>query len=212
MMKKGKYILIMLSLFICAYLFSNRMTPRIENIASKEINQFIQILINHTSFSQKIDTHKLYKKENNSISFQMNYINDIASNYINNLEETLLKLEEGSYQENNHSPYNKKLLKINQQKGIVARIPIGSLTNNIFLQDRGPSFSIKYKTLSLTSSNIDKKIKNYGINHLAISIDLKVTIVLQILVPLYHEHFKENYTIPLVYEVIEGEVPSWYQN
>ena len=69
MMKKGKYILIMLSLFICAYLFSNRMTPRIENIASKEINQFIQILINHTSFTQKIDTHKLYKKENNSISF-----------------------------------------------------------------------------------------------------------------------------------------------
>ena len=55
--------------------------------------------------------------------------------------------------------YNKKLLKINQQKGIVARIPIGSLTNNIFLQDRGPSFSIKYKTLSLTSSNIDKKIE-----------------------------------------------------
>ena len=39
MMKKGKYILIMLSLFICAYLFSNRITPRIENIASKEINQ-----------------------------------------------------------------------------------------------------------------------------------------------------------------------------
>ena len=69
MMKKEKYILIMLSLFICAYLFSNRMTPRIENIASKEINQFIQILINHTSFTQKIDTHKLYKKENNSISF-----------------------------------------------------------------------------------------------------------------------------------------------
>ena len=27
--------------------------PRIENIASKEINQFIQILINHTSFTQK---------------------------------------------------------------------------------------------------------------------------------------------------------------
>ena len=43
MMKKGKYILIMLFTFICAYLFSNRMTPRIENIASKEINQFIQI-------------------------------------------------------------------------------------------------------------------------------------------------------------------------
>lgn len=142
----------------------------------------------------------------------MSYINDIASNYINNLEETLLKLEEGTFQQKDNSPYSKKLLKINQQKGIVAYIPVGSLTNNIFLQDRGPSFSIKYKTLSLTSSNINKKIKNYGINHLAISIDLNITIILQVLVPLYHEHFKENYTIPLVYEVIEGEVPSWYQN
>nr|WP_318000471.1 sporulation protein YunB [uncultured Faecalibacillus sp.] len=211
-MKKGKCVLIFIIFFVIAYLFSNRITPRIENIVTKEINQFIQILINHTSFTQKIDTHKLYKKENNSISFQMSYINDIASNYINNLEETLLKLEEGTFQQKDNSSYSKKLLKINQQKGIVAYIPVGSLTNNIFLQDRGPSFSIKYKTLSLTSSNINKKIKNYGINHLAISIDLNITIILQVLVPLYHEHFKENYTIPLVYEVIEGEVPSWYQN
>ena len=75
----------------------------------------------------------------------MNYINDIASNYIHNLEETLLKLEEGSYQENNHSPYNKKLLKINQQKGIVARIPIGSLTNNIFLQIEVHLFPLNIK-------------------------------------------------------------------
>lgn len=211
-MKKGKYVLIFILFFIIAYLFSNRITPRIENIASKETHQFIQILINHTSFTQNIDSHKLYKKENNSISFQMNYINDIASNYVNNLEETLLRLEEGTYQKKEKSPYNKKLLKINKQKGIIAQIPIGALTNNIFLQDIGPSFSIKYKTLSLTSSNIDKKIKNYGINHLAISIDLNITIVLQVIVPLYHEHFKENYTIPLVYEIIEGEIPSWYQN
>ncbi len=212
MMKKGKYVLIFILFFIIAYLFSNRITPRIENIASKETHQFIQILINHTSFTQNIDSHKLYKKENNSISFQMNYINDIASNYVNNLEETLLRLEEGTYQKKEKSPYNKKLLKINKQKGIIAQIPIGALTNNIFLQNIGPSFSIKYKTLSLTSSNIDKKIKNYGINHLAISIDLNITIVLQVIVPLYHEHFKENYTIPLVYEIIEGEIPSWYQN
>ena len=77
------------------------------------------------------------------------------------LKKLFLKLEEGSYQENNHSPYN-KTLKNQSTKGIVARIPIGSLTNNIFLQDRGPSFSIKYKTLSLTSSNIDKKLKIMG--------------------------------------------------
>lgn len=211
-MKKGKYILVLLVFAFILYFFSCRITPRIENIAHKEINQFMQILINHTSFTLKIETQKLYKKENNTISFQMSYINELATNYVNNLEETLLKLEDGTYKKKDASPYNKKLLHISKQQGVIARVPLGSLTNNIFLQNIGPAFSIKYKTLSLASSNIDKKIKNYGINHLAISIDLNITITLQVLVPLYHDHFKENYTIPLVYEIIEGEVPSWYQS
>ena len=89
----------------------------------------------------------------------MSYINDLATNY--NLEETLLKLEDGTYKKKDTSPYNKKLLHISKQQGIIARVPLGSLTNNIFLQNVGPSLSIKYKTLSLTSSNINKKIKNY---------------------------------------------------
>lgn len=211
-MKKGKYILVLLVFAFILYFFSCRITPRIENIAHKEINQFMQILINHTSFTLKIETQKLYKKENNTISFQMSYINALATNYVNNLEETLLKLEDGTYKKKDASPYNKKLLHISKQQGVIARVPLGSLTNNVFLQNIGPAFSIKYKTLSLASSNIDKKIKNYGINHLAISIDLNITITLQVLVPLYHDHFKDNYTIPLVYEIIEGEVPSWYQN
>lgn len=211
-MKKGKYILVLLVFAFILYFFSCRITPRIENIAHKEINQFMQILINHTSFTLKIETQKLYKKENNTISFQMSYINELATNYVNNLEETLLKLEDGTYKKKDASPYNKKLLHISKQQGVIARVPLGSLTNNTFLQNIGPAFSIKYKTLSLASSNIDKKIKNYGINHLAISIDLNITITLQVLVPLYHDHFKENYTIPLVYEIIEGEVPSWYQS
>ena len=96
------------------------------------------------------------------------------------------------------------------EKALLRKKEIGFIFQNYNLIE---SLRIKDNILfSLRINNIDKKIKNYGINHLAISIDLNVTIVLQILVPLYHEHFKENYTIPLVYEVIEGEVPSWYQN
>ena len=53
MMKKKNIILNYAFTFYMCLSFSNRMTPRIENIASKEINQFIQILINHTSFTQK---------------------------------------------------------------------------------------------------------------------------------------------------------------
>ena len=215
-MKKGKYFLILLSLFLIIYYFSYRITPTMKNVAEKEINQFIQTVINHTSFSQQINHQKLYtiNKNNNqiqSLSFNMNYINQIASDYINNLEETLFQIEEGLYKNRNKSIYNRKLLKISQNKGIIASIPLGALTNNIFLENIGPSIHVKYKTLSLSSSSIHKDVKNYGINHIAISIDIDVTLALQVIIPLSKEQFKEKYNIPLIYEIIEGEVPSWYQ-
>lgn len=215
-MKKGKYFLILLSLFLIIYYFSYRITPAMKNVAEKEINQFVQIVINHTSFSQQINHQKLYtiNKNNNqiqSLSFNMNYINQIASDYINNLEETLFQIEEGLYKNKDKSIYNRKLLKISQNKGIIASIPLGALTHNIFLENIGPSIHVKYKTLSLSSSSIHKDVKNYGINHIAISIDIDVTLALQIIIPLSKEQFKEKYNIPLIYEIIEGEVPSWYQ-
>lgn len=215
-MKKGKYFLILLSLFLIIYYFSYRITPTMKNVAEKEINQFVQIVINHTSFSQQINHQKLYtiNKNNNqiqSLSFNMNYINQIASDYINNLEETLFQIEEGLYKNKDKSIYNRKLLKISQNKGIIASIPLGALTNNIFLENIGPSIHVKYKTLSLSSSSIHKDVKNYGINHIAISIDIDVTLALQVIIPLSKEQFKEKYNIPLIYEIIEGEVPSWYQ-
>lgn len=188
-----------------------------ENTAEKELKSFLQIIINHATFSKKINNAKLYdiiKNENEirSISFNMDYINDIASDYVNNVEEILFSIEEGNYKPDNNDLYNKKLKKISDQKGVIASVSLGNLTNNIFFQNSGPKLYIKYKTLSITNSNIKKSIKSYGINHIAISIELDISITLQMMIPFYSKNQNDCFSIPVVYEIIQGDVPSWYQS
>lgn len=190
--------------------------PSLETLAKKELNHFVQLVINHVSFLSKIDDQQLLKiqysqQKISSFGFNMVYLNKKTSQYINSLEETLLDIEEGKYQNDNQSIYNKRLKKISDNQGIIASLPLGSVTNNIFLQNIGPHIHVKYKTLSIVSSQIDKKVESYGINHILVTIDLTVNIQLQMIVPLNKSNYKKEFQIPLVFEIIEGEVPSWYQ-
>lgn len=210
------FIIIICSIYLL-YSLSNSIIPRMENTAEKELKSFLQIIINHATFSKKINNAKLYdiiKNENEirSISFNMDYINDIASDYVNNVEEILFSIEEGNYKPDNNDLYNKKLKKISDQKGVIASVSLGNLTNNIFFQNSGPKLYIKYKTLSITNSNIKKSIKSYGINHIAISIELDISITLQMMIPFYSKNQNDCFSIPVVYEIIQGDVPSWYQS
>ena len=45
-----------------------------------------------------------------------------------------------------------------------------------------------------------------------VSLKIVIKIRLMVLFPFYNEEFSHKYDYPLVMEVIEGEVPNWYQN
>ena len=89
---------------------------------------------------------------------------------------------------------------------------MGILLNNPFLADFGPKINIRYKSISAITSSLDKEIKSYGVNHMMISLTITIKIKLMVLVPFYDEEFNKSYDYPLIMEIIEGEVPNWYQN
>lgn len=194
------------------FLLSFQIQPIIQKLAKKEMDHFIQLVINHVSFISQIDNTQLIHSDNDIFQFNMVYLNSITGKYVADLEEILIQVQEGKYKNNSQSIYNKYLKKISENKGIVASLPLGMVTHNVFLENLGPHINIKYKTKSLVSSQIDKKVKNYGINHVLITIDLTITIELQIIVPFNKNNYKKHFQIPLVFDIIEGEVPSWYQN
>lgn len=96
--------------------------------------------------------------------------------------------------------------------GVIATIRLGLLTDNPFLANVGPKINLKYKTISVITSTVEENIENYGVNHVMVSLKIVIKIRLMVLFTFYNEEFSHEYDYPLVMEVIEGEVPNWYQN
>lgn len=206
-----KIFIIIVSLLVLLLIVSFQMQPVIEKMAIKKMDQFVQLVINHVSFTEEIDDQQLFTDTDHTIEFNMVYINKICSQYVSDLENVLQLIQEGKYKKKNQSIYNQYLKEISDNQGIIASIPIGGLTGNVFLENIGPRLHVRYQTQSLVSSNISKTVKSYGINHVLVTIDLTVLIELQILIPFRAGNYKKSFQIPLVFKILEGEVPSWYQ-
>lgn len=214
---KRKYLLIILVIIVIIYFISGRITPIIKKIADKEINRFCQMIINNVELPIEVDHQKLVNIKRSgdtivSINFDTSYASDIGAQIVDELEKIFYTIEAGKYKKKDNSIYQLKLEEVSKNNGIIASVHLGILANNPFLADFGPKINIKYKSISAITSSLDKEIKSYGVNHIMISLNIIVKIKLMVLVPFYDEEFNKSYDYPLIMEIIEGEVPNWYQN
>lgn len=214
---KRKYLLIILVIIVIVYFISGRITPIIKKIADKEINRFCQMIINNIELPIEVDHQKLVNIKRSgdtivSINFDTSYASGIGAQIVDELEKIFYTIEAGKYKKKDNSIYQLKLEEVSKNNGIIASVHLGMLSNNPFLADFGPKINIKYKSISAITSSLDKEIKSYGVNHIMISLNIIVKIKLMVLVPFYDEEFNKSYDYPLIMEIIEGEVPNWYQN
>lgn len=216
---KKRYLVIIVFIILVAViqLLSVNVTPMLKKIADKEINSFCQMVINNTPFPEELDHQELIRINRNgdeisTINFNTNYASTIGAKIVIGLDELFAAIQEGVYKKNNNSFYERKLEKISNDGGVIASVPLGMLTNNPFLANVGPNIKIRYKTISAITSKVNKEIKSYGVNHVMVSLTLTIKIKMMVLLPFYNEEFNKAYEYPLVIEIIEGEVPNWYQN
>ena len=203
MKKRYIFIVITIILAIVIQVLSVNITPALKKIADKEINRFCQMVINNTPFPVTLDHQELIKINRNgdeiaTINFNTSYASSIGAKMVNKLDELFVAIEEGTYKKT--------------EGGVIASIPIGALTQNPFLAGVGPKIKLKYETISAITCSVEKDVKSYGVNHVMVSLKLVIKIKMMVLLPFYNEEFNKDYDYPLVMEIIEGEVPNWYQN
>lgn len=219
-MKKGTIVVVIILIISAVFiqLFSVNCIPILKDTANKEVERFCQLVVNQTTFDYENisdDLITIQRDNDNNIKmldFDMAHATKISGELVVKIEEMLLEIEEGEYQTSRNTIYAKKMKQISDDKGVIAKVPLGMLTNNPFLASMGPNLKIKYQMLTHVSSSIKKEIKSYGINHIMVGLTVVVTIKLMVLVPFYKEEHVQNVSFPLALEIIEGEVPNWYQN
>lgn len=101
---------------------------------------------------------------------------------------------------------------INSRQTQVLNIPIGTLTGNQYLNNRGPSIHIELKMSSAVYSKISSAFSSAGINQTLHKITLDIKTEIYFVMPWYRTSGDFETAFLLAETVIVGDVPDAYTN
>ncbi len=215
LIKKILIIFLVINSLPCFILwFANKqLLPLLLNYSQVEIEKIINIAINNSTkqeYINKLDSNSLFdiSQNNNGDIRYINYnsiiVNEFLDKITNNIQEDLVRVSNGDMSTiNGYKSYS---------NGIVYRIPLGALTNNMLLSNIGPEIPIKLKLVGYINSNVNVSVKEYGINNAIVELYVKVDVKARVVLPFASQEVLVTNMIPISFKIIQGTVPEYYQN
>ena len=174
--------------------YGERVETYIENKGILYTQKFIQDAISN-EISNEIAINELYifqKDENDNIKsviINTNKINNILSIINESLEKDIQLL-------------NKEEL----------YIPLSIILGENIFSNVGPNLKLTVIPIGNYKCDVVSKVSEYGINNSLFEISIKVEIKIQSLVPLNKIESNVECNIPIVMQIIQGDVPRYYYN
>lgn len=215
-MKKYKLNIFIIIIIICIVvsiiilnIFSKKVLPIFMEYAISEMKNISTITINNAVKNEinNFDNNMLYITKNKDNEIQMI---DFDSNKVNKMlisitQSVLDNLNKMDINENNAS-----FEKINLNEKLIYEIPLGVISNNIFLSNFGPKIPVKLNIIGDVVSNIKSDIKEYGINNALIQISISISITEKIIIPFMSDTINVKTDIPISLKIMQGNIPSYY--
>ena len=213
-------ILIFISLAFIINFIGNKITPGVVSYAETELEKFTTRIINSVISTEikDISLEELFiiTKDNNDYIKTIDYnpivVNGVLSNITTKVDRLLRNVENGEnlFELSNDVLENYDIEKL--KKGIIFEMAITTIFGNPLLSNLGPRIPVRIFMLGSTSSNINTKITNYGINNALIETSIVIDLKLQIVLPYKTEKVSFQNSIPISLKLIQGIVPNYYFN
>ena len=176
-----------------------------KNISSRLINYIVSSQISEDIKSEIV----VYNDEHNvSIDFNTSILNSVASNAVKKLQLYFYLLENGKL---NEEILNILEINVDEEelyKGIVYKVPVGSVLKNSLISNLGVEIPVRYKLVGEVRGQIVCSLKEYGINSALLEINLEIKSNVMVVVPLMEENEEIVVSVPLVIQLIQGEIPE----
>lgn len=176
-------------------------TSEIKNISVSIINNTISEELDH--FNN--DVVKISKNSNDDIQmveFDSKLVNKILTDLTKQILLNLKEIENGKI--------NLSFDKIDIDGQLLYEIPLGRITNNVFIGNLGPKIPIKMNIIGDVYSNIKSNIKEYGINNALLEIMINITVNERIIMPFMTNQSKISIDVPVSIRLIQGNIPKYY--
>lgn len=213
-------ILLLISIILIINFIGNKITPGVVSYAEMELEKFTTRIINSVISTElkdiSIDELFVITKDDNNYIKTIHYnpivVNGILSNITTKVDRLLRNVENGEnlfeLSSDILSSYDIEKLK----KGIIFEMAITTIFDNPLLANLGPRIPVRIFMLGSTSSNINTKITNYGINNALIETNIVINLKLQIVLPYKTQKVSFQNSIPISLKIIQGVVPNYYFN
>lgn len=220
MKKNIKFNIFITIIIICFFvsifvlnIFSNTVLPifmdytvsKMRNISTTLINNTISSeLANLKSIDEMIIVTKGSDDEIQMIDFNSAIVNSVLTSVTDNLLSSLKKVETDTalFDSDSHKYSN----------GIVYEVPLGIVSNNIFLSNLGPKIPVKLNMIGDIFTNINTEIKEYGINNALVKISIDVSLNEKIIIPFISKTVNVSVSVPISLKLIQGNIPIYYGN
>ena len=99
-----------------------------------------------------------------------------------------------------------------EEKDIAFYVPMGTIFKNPLLNSKGPKLPVRIEMLGSVNTNIETKVKDYGINNSLIEMYIHVVVKEKVMLPVISSDIKIENNFPISYKIIAGKVPNYYGN
>lgn len=175
------------------------------NIIDKSIREGTELYTR-----KELNIEEYYGGEDKRIFYDVKKMNILKNDITELIQKKLMNIENGEIDEYFLPKRIKKSRFKNIRNGIVCDVSIYSLNGLGVFANVGPTIPIKLVFSDQLNTDIDVKVKEYGINNVIVETYLVVTIKEQVIMPLSSK--RKNIVIrePLTIDIIQGSIPNYY--
>ena len=211
-------ILAFLSSFFFIKLMRKKINPVLLRYSTVELKIFSTNLINSAVNKKIIDSidkalFSVEKDKNGKIQtldYNTKKANILLEEIAKSVQKKVLDLENGNIKDLNISENFKGKHFPKTKSGVVCEIPMSTIFSNSLLSNIGPVIPIKLSFIGSVVTNLNTKIKSYGINTIYLETTIHVELSEIITMPMMTKEQIVSVDIPLIIKVIEGTIPNYY--
>jgi sporulation protein YunB len=194
-------IIFIIIFFVITFLqgyFSDRIRLYIRQKAILHISDIVATTI-QTEVLPSIDLENLVKTTNNENQ-------QVESIFINtNQVNKIMALTSRSIAD--------KMKQIDQNPDLVnLTMPLGEIISDVLFNDLGPNLSINIRPIGSVECDVITNYDHYGINNTLLTINIQAKVLFATLIPFQKDEVEVVTEIPIVVQIIQGEVPRYYYN
>ena len=193
--------------------FNKKVSPKLSHVANLEFAKVINATASNYQTILNIPLDDLFvvnlndKNEILTVDYKMEEIYKISNEVTKELLNNINKAEQNEY-----SMYLKNDLNYHQNNTVLLMLPMGIVSNYVFLNNLGPRLPVVFHFVNSVFTNVKTKMTNYGINNALVEIYLEVSLKYELITPVDFQNQNLDFTIMLGAKIINGTVPNWYGN